>query len=136
MPLNKSESAHRTAGLVYCLWLLGILFGITAVIGIYINHSKLASVRGTHAYSHFLWQIGSFWTVFTGAVIAIIFWPLPLAKFIAIACFAIWIFSGMIGSYFLAKSRKLSFFDKQNRLSPRDPRALREHEVYDVESIT
>lgn len=136
MSLNKVETAHRTAGLVYCLWLLGILFGVTAIIGAYINHSKLASVRGTHAHSHFLWQIGSFWTVLAGALIAFIFWPNPVAKTIAIASFAIWIFSGMIGSYFLAKSRKLSLFDRRNRRAPRDPRAQPENEVYEAESTT
>jgi len=67
LSLNKSETAHRTAGLVYCLWMLGVLFGVTAVIGVIINHTKLKSVKGTHAHSHFIWQITSFWLVLIGS---------------------------------------------------------------------
>lgn len=132
MSLSKSETAHRTAGLVYCLWLLGILFGITAIIGAYINHTKLASTRGTHAYSHFIWQIASFWTVFVGALISVILWPSSAAKFIAFSSFAIWLFSGMIGCWYWTKAKKLNFFSRKSRnmrhnLQPR-------HEIHDAEN--
>jgi len=132
--LDKSETAHRTAGLVYCLWLLGILFGVTAIIGIYINHSKLHSVRGTHAYSHFIWQIGSFWTVLAGVVISLILWPAPVAWPIAVASFSVWIFSGMIGSWYLAKSKKMTLLSRKSRTF-RHPQHLR-HETYDQPEST
>ncbi len=115
MSLAETQTAHKTAGLVYCLWILGILFGITAIIGIFINHSKLASVRGTYAYSHFIWQIASFWTVLAGVFLAVILWPGALAQTIAIACFAIWLFSGIIGSWCLSKHKKLTLFSRSGR---------------------
>ncbi len=114
MKLTQSETAHRTAGLGYCLWLLGILFGVTALIGVIINHKKLASVRGTHAHSHLLWQIVSFWTVFAGVVLSVIFWPGTFAQTIAVISFFIWIFSAMIGSWYLSKSRGIKFIDREH----------------------
>ena len=115
MSLNKSETAHRTAGLVYCLWMLGVLFGITAVIGVIINHTKLASVRGTHAHSHFIWQIISFWLVFAGVVACVLLWPGAMAQMIAMGCVFVWLFSGLIGSWQLARSRQLNSFGRKNR---------------------
>lgn len=114
----KGEAAHRTAGLVYCLWLLGILFGVTAVIGVLINHTKLASVRGTHAHSHFIWQIASFWLVFAGVVFCFVLWPRPIAQIIAFASVFVWLFSALIGSWYLSKSRRLSFIARHLKADP------------------
>lgn len=113
--VNQSTSIQRTAGLVYCLWLLGILFGITAIVGMYINHTKLASARGTFVYSHFILQIVSFWLVVFGIFLSIILWPGPVAQMIAIACFFIWLFTGLIGSWHLSKSRSLNYFNRPKR---------------------
>lgn len=115
MSRNKSETAHRTAGLVYCLWMLGALFGITAVIGVIINHTKLASVRGTHAHSHFIWQIVSFWLVFAGIVACVLLWPRDIAQMIAMGCVFVWLFSGLIGAWQLANSRGLNAFSRKKR---------------------
>jgi len=112
---SKSETAHRTAGLVYCLWLLGILFGITAVVGAIINYTHLDKARDTHAYSHFLWQMISFWIVLAGIAISLIMWPDPVAQLIAITTFFVWLFSGLIGSWYLSKSRRLNILDRQHR---------------------
>lgn len=115
MTASKTETAHRTAGLVYCLWLLGILFGITAVIGAIINYTQLDKTRDTHAYSHFLWQMISFWIVLAGIAISLIMWPSPVAQIFAITTFFVWLFSGLIGSWYLSKSRRLNFLDRQYR---------------------
>ena len=114
MPRTKSEIAHRTAGLVYCLWLLGILFGVTAVIGVIICHTHLSKVRDTHAYSHLMWQICSFWLVFAGIIATLILWPHTAAKVLAIGCFSVWLFSGLFGSWYLSKSKRLRAFDRNN----------------------
>lgn len=130
MSLNKSETAHRTAGLVYCLWMLGVLFGVTAVIGVIINHTKLKSVKGTHAHSHFIWQITSFWLVFAGVVACLVFWPGEMAQMIAVGCVFIWLFSGLIGSWQLARSRQLNSFGRKNR-PVRRPHHVEDDEIYD-----
>lgn len=58
---RQSVQARNLAKLVYLLQLLTLLFGITTVIGILINHTRRDSVSGTLAQSHFLWQILTFW---------------------------------------------------------------------------
>lgn len=112
---TRSNAAHKTAGLVYCLWLLGILFGITAIIGIVINHTKLSDVRGTHAYSHFIWQMISFWIVLAGVLASYFLWATPAGSIIAIISFFVWFFSGLIGSWYLSKSRRLRFLDRDHQ---------------------
>ena len=58
--------------LVYLLQLLTLLFGITTIIGVLVNHTKLGTVRGSSAESHFRWQILTFWialAVFTTGLV-------------------------------------------------------------------
>jgi len=110
---TKAETAHQTAGLIYCLWLLGILFGITALIGVFINHTKLETSRNTYAYSHFIWQRIAFGAVLAGIVISVVLWPQPLGQVFAFATFFIWLFGAMIGSWYLSKSRRIKFLDRQ-----------------------
>ena len=110
---TKSETAHRTAGLVYCLWLLGILFGVTAVIGAIINYKQLDKARDTHAYSHFILQMTSFWVVLACIIVSLIL-PGPIGMLFAITAFLVWLFSGLIGSWYLSKSRRLSFLDRRS----------------------
>jgi len=110
---TKSGTAHRIAGLVYCLWLLGILFGVTAVIGLFFNYKNLDKARDTHAYSHFIWQMASFCIVLASIVLSFLI-PGPIGTLFAIAAFFIWLFSGLIGSWYLSKSRRLSFLDRRS----------------------
>lgn len=81
---GTDRRAHRLTALVYLLDLLGVMTGITALIGVSLNYLKRASVAGTVYASHFDWQIRTFWWalaltlaggVLIGAAEAI---PLPL----------------------------------------------------------
>jgi len=107
--------------------MLGVLFGVTAVIGVIINHTKLASVRGTHVYSHFILQIISFWLVFAGIVVCVLLWPGKMAQMIAVGCIFVWLFSGLIGSWQLARSRPLGAFGRKNQTvrRPQTPTSTR-----------
>ena len=53
---------------------LHILFGITAIIGMLIAHTHLASTKGTIYYSHLKWQLVTFWCAFAGYAIAAGLW--------------------------------------------------------------
>ncbi len=114
MSSTKIESVHKTAGLVYCLWLLGILFGITAIIGVIISHSNLKKARDTHAYSHFVWQICSFWIVFIGLAVTLVFWPSSLSAVFLVSSFFIWLFSGLFGSWYLSKSKRIRYRQREH----------------------
>lgn len=103
---DKPQTAHRLAVLVYVLYTLGILFGITALIGVIINHTKLADTHGTYSHSHFIWQIGSFWTLFTGVAFTIILFPVKAA---VMACLVWWVCSALFGAWFLIKKQPVPF---------------------------
>lgn len=66
---DNNEPASRPDGfgarsitqLVYVLQALSFAFGVTAVVGVILNHLSLHQVRGTWLESHFRWQIRTFW---------------------------------------------------------------------------
>lgn len=97
--------------MVYLLYLLGILFGITALIGVIVNHTHLKKTRGTYAHSHFIWQIISFWTLFALAVVAFVLLPAKTMMYIALLW---WISSASIGIGFLIKKQPMPFFKSHN----------------------
>ncbi|MCB1755367.1 MAG: hypothetical protein KDJ38_07585 [Gammaproteobacteria bacterium] len=61
MAPDPQQQQHNLALLVYLLQLLSILFGITAIIGILINHVKFGELKDSLAGTHFRWQIVTFW---------------------------------------------------------------------------
>ena len=60
--------------LVYLLQLLHLLFGITAVIGMLVNHTLQHRVVGSHVESHFRWQKLTFWLLAPAYLAAFVFW--------------------------------------------------------------
>lgn len=58
---KQDTRAYRLGLLVYLLQALHFLFGITAIIGMLVNHTNGQHVKHTFVASHFRWQIISFW---------------------------------------------------------------------------
>ncbi|WP_334134519.1 DUF4870 family protein [Tepidimonas sp.] len=54
-------SLRQLTLVVYILYALSWLVGITALVAIIINYVKRADVAGTLYESHFTWQIRTFW---------------------------------------------------------------------------
>ena len=54
--------ARQLALLGILLQALHVLFGITALIGVLINHVQIEQARGTVYYSQLRWQIVTFWS--------------------------------------------------------------------------
>lgn len=71
MAIALTVKTKNLAKLGYLLQFLGALFLITAVIGVLINHTRYAEVRGSDAQSHFLWQIQTFWACVIAGSVAI-----------------------------------------------------------------
>ncbi|OED39767.1 hypothetical protein AB833_14225 [Chromatiales bacterium (ex Bugula neritina AB1)] len=113
MPLSYQQKAHRLAGLVYLLYTLSFLFGITAIIGVIINHTLLRKTRYTYAYSHFVWQIISFWVLFAGIAVSVILWPGGPATAVAFCTLLWWIGSGLFGVRYLLKKHKIPFLSNE-----------------------
>jgi uncharacterized membrane protein len=56
---DKSNKDLTT--LIYALYAIGIVVGITVIVAIIINYVKKDDVAGTLYESHFRWQIRTFW---------------------------------------------------------------------------
>jgi len=73
-PYIHNARAAQLGLLVYLLQLLHILFGVTAVIGMLVNHTLQHRVVGTYIESHFNWQKLTFWLLAPAYLAAFAFW--------------------------------------------------------------
>ena len=103
----KTHHSHRLAGMVYLLYLLGVLFGITALIGVIVNHTHISQTRGSYAHSHFIWQIISFWILFVCCAAGV--YLLPATTMIYVAGLW-WIMSALFGIWFLVQKQPVPLF--------------------------
>lgn len=71
---KRQKKAVDLGLLVYLLQALHFLFGITAVIGMLVNHTNGHHVKDTVAESHFRWQIITFWLLAPAYVLAFAYW--------------------------------------------------------------
>jgi uncharacterized membrane protein len=58
---QQLQSLRNLTLAVYILYAVGVFTGLPALIGIIINHVKVADTEGTLYRSHFGWQMRSFW---------------------------------------------------------------------------
>ena len=58
---EELASLKTITTVVYALQALRFAFGVTALVGLIINHVKRDDVAGTVYESHFNWQIRTFW---------------------------------------------------------------------------
>jgi uncharacterized membrane protein len=75
---------------VYVLYALSFLYGITMIIGVIIAYVKRDDVRGTWLESHFRWQIATFWWGLLFGVIGLV---LALAMVGFVVLFAVWVWA-------------------------------------------
>ena len=58
---DKLASLKTLTTVIYGLYALSLVFGVTAIIAIVLNYIKKDEARGTWLDSHFTWQIRTFW---------------------------------------------------------------------------
>jgi uncharacterized membrane protein len=76
---------------IYVLYAVSALVGITAIAAIIINYIKRDETRGTIYESHFNWQIRTFWWGLLWSVVGVAtIWVLGLG-FVVLAANAIWL---------------------------------------------
>ena len=63
------QSLRNLTLVVYVLYALGLFTGLTALVGIIINHVKVGDTEGTIYRSHFSWQMRSFWWSLLWAIV-------------------------------------------------------------------
>jgi uncharacterized membrane protein len=60
-PSTDLRSKVTLTHIIYALYALSILVGLTGIAAIIMNYIKRDDVKGTFLESHFSWQIRTFW---------------------------------------------------------------------------
>lgn len=84
------QKTKNVALVVYVLYALSFLYGITAIAGVVIAYIKRDDVRGTWLESHFAWQIRTFWWGLVWTVVGVV---LALVAVGFLILFAVWIWA-------------------------------------------
>ncbi|HCE79378.1 MULTISPECIES: DUF4870 family protein [Thermodesulfobacterium] len=75
----------RLTEIIYVLYALSLLVGITGIVAIVMNYIKRQEVKGTYLESHFRWQIRTFWFALIWSFIGIITSLIIIGWFVLIA---------------------------------------------------
>jgi uncharacterized membrane protein len=86
---EELASLRQLTLVVYVLYALSWLIGITAIVAIVINYIKREDAAGTIYESHFTWQIRTFWWALLGCVIGVLTLVI-LVGFVILFVTAIW----------------------------------------------
>ncbi len=84
------QKTKNVALVVYVLYALSFLYGITAIAGVVIAYVKRDDVRGTWLESHFAWQIRTFWWGIAWTVVGVV---LALVGVGFLILLAVWIWA-------------------------------------------
>lgn len=76
--------------IIYALYALSLVIGLTAIAAIIINYVKRDEVKGTFLESHFNWQMRTFWWGLLWGAIGFITMFIGIG-FVILAANAIWI---------------------------------------------
>jgi len=92
---STDHQARQLALLGILLQALHVLFGITAIIGVLVAHTKIGSTQGTIYYSHLRWQIATFWMAFAGYAAGLYIWTSQQYPWMTLAVLA-WVIYRLI----------------------------------------
>lgn len=71
--MSQQQSSNKTlTHVIYGLYALGLVIGMTVFVAVIMNYLKRDDVRGTWLESHFVWQIQTFWYGFAGMVVGLL----------------------------------------------------------------
>lgn len=110
----ETESAQRAGAdkaardqtlMVYLLYALHLLFGITALIGVIVCHTKKDVTANTLYASHNHWQIVTFWTAVVGYVAAL-YYIVRFGSTLILMVTLVWTLYRIIKGAVLAYQRK------------------------------
>jgi len=71
---EQHASLKTLTTVIYGLYALSLIFGVTAIIAIVLNYIKIDEAKGTWLESHFSWQIRTFWWSVAWIVVGAITW--------------------------------------------------------------
>ncbi|RME57060.1 MAG: hypothetical protein D6790_13890 [Caldilineae bacterium] len=85
---DVGSSPKTIPAVIYALYLLAFLYGITMVVGVVLAYVNRPKARGTWIASHYDWQISTFWKSLIGVILGtalLIVWvglPILLATYV------------------------------------------------------
>ena len=71
---DQLASLKTLTTVIYGLYALSLVFGVTAIIAIVLNYIKKDDAQGTWLESHFRWQIGTFWWSVVWVIVGALTW--------------------------------------------------------------
>lgn len=86
---SNHESLRQYTLVIYILYALSIVVGITSIVAIIMNYIKREEVQGTWLQSHFDWQIKTFWYTLLGAIIGFVL-MLILIGYLVVFVVTVW----------------------------------------------
>lgn len=102
---KEEKAAQSQSTLVYLLFALHILFGITALIGVIICHTKKSTTANTVYHSHRIWQLWTFWTGAIGYTAGVYYWLTMGSVNILVLTFG-WIYYRIIKGWWKCKKQQ------------------------------
>lgn len=94
----KTSAAVRLTKVIYVLYGVTFLVGISFFVAIILNYAKQDEVRGTFLESHFRWQIRTFWISLIVFIIGFISSFVVIGIFILFAN-AVWFLYRLVKGY-------------------------------------
>ncbi len=92
---QQIASLRQLTLIIYILYALSWVAGISAIVAIVINYIKREDVAGTLYESHFAWQMRTFWWGLAWAVVGVVTLLIGVG-FIILAVLGIWMIYRMV----------------------------------------
>ena len=93
---QKTASLKTLTLVIYVLYALSLVIGISAIVAIVLNYIKRDEVQGTWLESHFRWQIRTFWWGLLWSVVGALTWIILIG----------WIVWGVAAVWFIYRIAK------------------------------
>lgn len=90
---------------VYGLYALGFVNGLTAIIGVIIAHLRRQDVAGTFLESHFTWQIRTFWAAFLVGIVGMLLMMVGIG-FLILTAVALWMIYRIVKGWLRLADRR------------------------------
>ncbi|EKV32494.1 putative transmembrane protein [Caenispirillum salinarum AK4] len=85
----QQNSLRTVTMVIYALYGVAIIFGITSIVGVIMAHIKSGDARDTIYASHMSWLIRTFWISFAGGLIGSMLTLVGIG-FLVLLAVAIW----------------------------------------------
>jgi len=104
---DTNNSARRLVILGLLLQSLHVLFGVTAVMGMFINHMLIDQSKNTVYHSHLRWQLITFWVCAALYVCAFLAWYRIGALWPALIVLLFTLYRIATGTYYVLKKQPI-----------------------------